>query len=167
MAQTVTSRLNLTLSSSISEALDLAQTGAQINYPLAISIAHGLLAGQMDKIFSDTRTLATGANEDLDLAGSLTDALGVTFTIAKLNLLFVYAKSTNTTNITVARTATTPVPWLSAAAGTVLKPGGILLLWDPSLAGIAVGAGATDTINFANSAGASGVYDVIIGGRSA
>ena len=41
-----------------------------------IAITSGTGANQADLLFHDTRTIAASANDDLDLAGSLTDSLG-------------------------------------------------------------------------------------------
>ena len=52
---------------------------------------------QLDILFHDMRTLAGGANESLDLAGSLTDVFGVTVAFAKIKVLLIRNLSTTQT----------------------------------------------------------------------
>lgn len=124
---------------------------------------------QVDKKFTDRRTLAASANEDLDLAGSLVDAFGAVITFAKIRALRIKAAAENTNSVVVKPAAATG--WLGpfgAATHTLtLPPGGELLLVAP-VAGWAVGAGATDLFNVANSgAGTSVTYEIEILGASA
>ena len=46
----------------------------------AIAFAFGSGASQYDLVWHDTRLLAAGASEELDVAGGLTDAFGNTLT---------------------------------------------------------------------------------------
>jgi hypothetical protein len=132
------------------------------------SFANGVAANQADVIWSDTRSLATGATEDLDLlGGGLLDPFGVAFAPAKVRALYIKAAATNTTNLTIFGDANS-VPALNTAATTItLQPGGVFLMTWPALAGIAVGAGATDIIQVVNGAGATAYYNIIVVGTSA
>jgi hypothetical protein len=57
---------------------------------------------------------------------------------------------------------------LNTAATTMpLKPGGVFFYFDPTLAGLAVAAGATDIIQITNGAGANATYDIFIVGTDA
>lgn len=121
---------------------------------------------QANNQFSDRRTLTTGANESLDLAGGLTNAFGVTLTFTKIKAIIIQALSTNTTDLTVSRPAN-GLPFFAASGDAlVLRPGGIFVLTDPSAAGITVTAGTGDLLNIANAAGASAFYDIIIFGTT-
>jgi hypothetical protein len=162
-------RLDLTLQmTETGTALDFGTPTSVVNELHTISLASGTGLNSADMRFSDTRTLSTGANEDLDLAGALTGALGNTLTFLKLKLLYIRASSANTTNITVSRPAANGVPFFSAGSDAlVLKPGGVFLFTDPSAAGVTVTAATGDLINIANSAGASGIYTIHVVGASA
>jgi hypothetical protein len=113
--------------------------------------------------FSDTRPLSSGASEDLDLAGSLTDAFGATITAAEIVLVYIKSHDDNTVNLTVGA-ATAPFAGPLGATGTyVIKPGEYFLATSQS--GWAVGAGSTDDLKIL--AGAAAVnYDVLILGRT-
>jgi hypothetical protein len=73
---TLTTNIRLGVAARQSSTLDLGSADANVTKNIAIALASGTAAGQADRVFSDTRTLAASANEDLDLAGALTDAFG-------------------------------------------------------------------------------------------
>lgn len=123
---------------------------------------------QSDLVFSDVRTLAPSATEDLDVIGSLTDAFGTTINMLKVTAVIIYADPTNTNNVVVGN-ATQPVSLgFGAATHTwAVPPGGWFSVGAPE-AGWTAGAGATDDIKILNSAGGTSVnYTVIILGRTA
>lgn len=160
--------IKLDILATLYNALDLGQA----EFPSALNQLYtwgsGTGANQADQLFSDERTLGTGANEDLDLAGSLSDAFGNTLTFARIKAVIVLAASANTTNITVSRPASNGVVLFDAASDAITLAPGALFAWvDPTATGKAVTAGTGDLLNIANSAGASGTYTVIIIGASA
>lgn len=138
------------------------------------AFANGAGANQADIAYVAERTVATGANDDIDLAGVLTDALGATVAAAELVALFVINRAkdgtANTTTLTIGNGGiNSVVGFLGAAAHTVgpLRPGGIMMLASPDAAGIgAVTAGTGDILRVANSAGATAKYQIGILARS-
>ncbi len=54
-----------------------------------LQLTDGTTAGKADIAFLDERTVATGANDDIDLAGALSDAFGATIAAAELVALFL------------------------------------------------------------------------------
>ena len=146
---------------------DLSTGKDVLRQTLEALFTDGTGLNQANNQFSDRRSLTTGANEDLDVAGGLVNAFGVTLTFAKVKVIAIMALATNTTNITVSRPASTGLPFFAAAGdAVVLKPGGIFLFVDPSAAGVTVTGGSGDLINVANAAGATANYDVVIWGTS-
>lgn len=149
-----------------------ADFGGQVYTPTIeklVSLTSGTGANQADLAFVDRRTLAASATEDLDLAGSLTDAFGSSITMAEVVAVYVAADAANTNNVIVGD-ATAPVPLFGGVNPTFsVKPGGFFFVAAPNASGLfTVGAGSTDDIKVANSAGSSSVtYDVVIIGRSA
>jgi len=168
----VIANVSASVSGTQSSALDLGT----ISFPFSTSAStafstSGTGAGQVDMVFTDTRTLSASATEDLDLAGSLTGALGTTLTFARIKAIFVSAAAANTNNVQVTRPASNGVPWLLAAGdGIALRPGAFMV-WGSGSAdasGVAVTAGTGDLITFTNSAGTTSVtYTVVILGCSA
>ena len=75
--------------------LDLGTVALPIDVQASIALDNGTGANQADKVFTDTRTVTTGATDSLDLAGSLTDAFGATITLARVKAILVKAASGN------------------------------------------------------------------------
>lgn len=165
LSATITARVQANLSS----ALDLATAAVPLDKLSRLTWTSGTGTNQADKIWHDQRTLAASANEDLDLAGGLTDALGATLTLAELRLLMVTASSANTNNVVITRPAANGVPLFSAASDAIsVRPGGVFLWAGPLDGGVTVTAGTGDLINISNSgAGTSVTYDIVIIGASA
>jgi hypothetical protein len=164
----ISATIKASVSGAQSSALDMGT--AQFAFSLAAnsSYSDGTGAGQVDLVFTDQRTLAASATEDLDLAGSLIDALGATITIAKLKFVMIKAASGNTNDVVVSRPASNGVPLFTAAGDSIaVKPGGVFL-WVVPGAGVDVTAGTGDLITVTNSAAGTGVtYDVVLMGASA
>jgi hypothetical protein len=159
--------ITVSIASTLSSALDLGTSSFPLSYSKSVGFANGTGLGQADLLFSDQRTLGSGANEDIDLAGALTGPLGGTLTFAKLKGLWIYSLPANTVNLTVSRPGSNGVPLFAAAGDAlVLKPGNGFLFTDNSAAGVTVTAGTGDLINLLAGA-ASTVYDIVILGASA
>jgi hypothetical protein len=131
-----------------------------------LTYADGVGGGQFDRAFFDTRQ--TSGNDDLDLAGGLTDAFGAAITFAEIVGLIIIAKSTNPANLLVGG-GTNPwvAPW--GASGDIIKvpPNGMLALFSHDASGLgAVVAGTGDILRIAAASGTVD-YDIGIIGRSA
>lgn len=165
----LTSKISLSVVAELTSALDLATASVPLSLIETVRLASGTGADQADKVWHDQRTLAASGTEDLDLAGVLTDALGVTVTMAKLKALIISAAAGNTNNVNVSRPASNGVPWaLAAGDGIPVVPGGQLWLVAPNATAYAVTAGTGDLITVTNSgAGSSVTYDVVLIGTSA
>lgn len=152
-------------------ALDLSVTpDAILTYSKAINFVTGTGANQADRVFTDQRTIAASGTDDLDLAGSLTDALGATITFVRIKGLIVYAATGNTNNVIVGGAASNQfINWVGGTSHTVtVRPGGLLVLLAGDATSYAVTAGTGDLLRIANSgAGTSVVYDVVLIGASA
>jgi hypothetical protein len=166
-AATLTTRVVLQLDGSLTSALDLVTASAPTSFRQVNDLAQGVGANQADQIWSDQRTLSAGANEDLDLKGTLLDAFGVAFTPSKVRVLIIRASSANTNDLVLFGDANS-VPFLNTAATTSnLKPGGTLVLVAPNLAGVTVTAGTGDIVQIANGGGGTSVtYDIVVVGAS-
>jgi len=146
---------------SASQVLDIS---SQLNF------TSGTGAGQVDRIFSDTRTITASSTEDLDLAGVLTDSFGSTITFARIKGIYVAAASANTNNVVVGAGTN---PWLTMlnSTGTIsLRPGAVFLasIGSADTTGWAVTAATGDILKVANSSSGSSVtYNIVILGCSA
>ena len=159
----------------ISVGVNAKQTGtADLGTPqILVDIAKSLeftpgtaAIGQANVLFSDTRTLAASGTENLDVAGVLADALGVTIAAAEIVAIFIAAHSDNTNDVQLTRPASNGLPaFLAAGDGLAVGPGDMLLLTNRK--GISVTAGTGDLLTLTNSAGGTPVtYDVVLVGRT-
>jgi hypothetical protein len=152
--------------------IDLGASSAHRALALAQELANGTGAGQADLAFADTRTLAASATEDLDLAGALADAFGVSQVFARVKVLMVQAAPGNTNNVLVSRPAANGLASLFSAAGdqVILRPGATLLVAAgiADAIGYAVTAATADLLTITNSgAGTSVTYSIAAVGCSA
>lgn len=129
----------------------------------------GIGYDEADLIFSDTRSLAGGANEDLDLVGGFSDAFGTVVSPAKIKLLIIENLNTDTQILTVKAAAANGWAGFLSSGGAFVHPGssqmpGMLII--PAPKGVAITAGTGDLLNVANAAGNACSYRITIVGTS-
>lgn len=161
--------ISLSIAATLNSALDLATASAALAYSKSTGMSTGTGANQADKIFHDTRTVNASTNDDLDLAGVLTDALGQSITFARIKAMIFKSADANTQNFSVGGAAANQfASWISAATASItLTPGGLWVLTAPGAAAYAVTAGTGDILRVANGAGSAITYDIILIGASA
>jgi hypothetical protein len=165
----LTSRVSIELAALLTGSGDFGPPSSSPRFARQIDLATGTGAGQADRIWTDKRTLAASANEDLDLTGSLTDALGASLALARVKVLYVEASAANANNVVVGAAASNAWAGLLNAAGTVtLRPGEFFLAATRDATAHAVTAGTGDLLRIANSgAGTPVTYDIAVIGASA
>lgn len=166
------SRLRVELGATQRNALDLVAAVAPLSMEKNLTLRNGTGAGNADRMFSDQRTLTASSTEDLDLAGSLTDAFGATITFARIKLIHIEALSTNVNNVVIGGAASNQfINWVGGATHqVVVRPGGSITLATGQADGTcyAVTAGTGDLLRVGNSgAGSSVVYNIVLIGCSA
>ena len=161
--------LSLNVISTLTSSLDLVTASAPMTYKKNWTLADGAGANQAQQIFSDRRTIAASGTEDLDLSGSLTNALGATVAFTKVKAIIVYAAATNTNNVIVTRPASNGVPLFVAASDAIsIPPDGCFCFIAPTAAGIGVTNSTADLLTISNSAGSTEVvYDIVVIGATA
>lgn len=141
----------------------------------ALSLGDGTTANKFDRVYIAERTVASATNDDIDLAGVLTTAIGTTITAAEIVAVMLVngpktvGAAANTTNLTMGAGANPFIGFLGAlhTVGPI-RPGGVFLLAAGDAAGIgAVTAGTGDILRIANSSGASATYQIAILARTA
>lgn len=163
----VASNISVSIRAKQTGAADLGTPQILIEIAKELDFTPGTAAlGQSNVLFSDTRTLAASATENIDLAGVLQDALGATLTAAEVVAIYVGAAKGNTNDVVLTRPATNGVPlFLAAGDGLAIGPGDFLLLTNRK--GITVTPATGDLITVTNGAGVTGVtYDIVIIGRT-
>jgi hypothetical protein len=165
----LTSRVSLELVASLTGTADFGAPSSRPSFARQINLTNGTGANQADRVWTDQRTVAASANEDLDLTGTLVDVLGATLTLARVKVLYIAAAGTNTNNVVVGAAAANPWAGLLNGTGTLtLRPGAFFVAAAPGATGMAVTAGTGDLLRIANSgAGTSVTYDIAVIGASA
>lgn len=151
-------------------AVDIGDVQHSLSFNPSVTLTDGTGANQINRIFADTITLAASANQDIDLAGALVDAIGQTITFARVKGILVRSAAANTNNVIVGGAASNQfATWVGGAAHTItVRPGGFLALSAPDATAYAVTASTGDLLRFANSAGGSSVtFDLVIVGATA
>jgi hypothetical protein len=115
-----------------------------------------------DRLWSDRRTLAAGASEDLDLAGALADPFGAALNFSRIRGLLIAADPSNTNSVVVGGASSNGfASWVGDDDAVIVRPGGVLVLVAPDATDHAVTPGTPDLLRIANSrAGAEVTYDV-------
>lgn len=154
----------------VSDSVALDKGNATFSSPhdvTPLKFASGSGAGQVNKEFTDTRTLALSTSENLDLAGGLTDPFGNVLTFTEINAIEVRADPTNVNNVVVGGAASNPWvgPWGGTTPTIAIPPGGRWLIVHPG-AGWPVVASTGDLLKILNGGAGTAVnYDIKIIGR--
>jgi hypothetical protein len=163
----VNGRMTLELTLDHTTAVDLGSVSAPFRYTIQHDWTDGSGAGQINKEFKDTRTLAASGTEDLDLAGGLTDSLGTTLTFTKIKLLLIVAAAANTNLVNVGGAVANGfiTPFGDATDVLKVRPGSPALLVARDSTAYAVTASTGDLLTITNSSSGTGVtYDIVIWG---
>ena len=155
----------LKINATLSKALDLDTPIDPIVISALYTLGNGTTSGLVSQMWHDQRTLTASATEDLDFAGGLTNAFGVTLTFVTIKFVYIKASTANTNAVQVTRVATTGLPlFMADGDGISLAAGDIFIYFSP-LVGKTVTAGTDDTLTFTNSAGSTSVvYDILVVG---
>lgn len=139
------------------------------------TLTDGTSANQADIFWADERTVNASTNDDIDLAGALSDTFGTTVAAAEIVALLIIHEAidgtANTSDLTIGNAGSNP--WEGVLDGTSptigpIKPGGVVFIGSPNAAGIgAVTGGSADVLRVANGSGASATYQIAVLARTA
>ena len=144
---------------------DLASVQASVNIRNNMAFRPGGDANQANKMFSDTRTVAASANDDLDLAGSLVDPVGATLTFASVKAIYIKAGAANANDLVFGPAPSNGFlgPWADASDRVSLKAGEVFLITNRAATGWGVTAGTGDLLRVTNGgSGAAVTYDIVL-----
>jgi len=148
-------------------AYDFQAPSAPVPYARQYALTNGAGVNQADRIFADQRTVNASTNDDLDLAGVLTDVFGATLTFARIKGMLISSNVANVQNFSVGGGTNPFINWIAGTTPTVvIRPGGMFLLLAPDATGYAVTAGTGDILRIANGAGSAITYDIVLIGSS-
>jgi len=139
---------------------------------LAISdkLLNGTGLDQNDIVWHDVRTLSASSSEDLDMAGTLTDAFGNTVTFSKIKGIVLNNQTTTAGCILEAGGGSNDFnAWLGATGDKIkVGPNGLVVSWNPSLAGYSVTADTADILKITNTDSSNSItYQIVIVGTTA
>lgn len=168
MVAGVTASIAVDIKASLAGTGDLGTPRAPANVDFLKQFLPGTDAvGKADILWSDTRTLAASATENLDLAGVLANALGVTITAAEIVAIWIQAADANVNNVVVFGAASNAFngPLTGTTPKINLQPGNAVLLVCGQ--GWPVVAATGDIVLVANSGSGTGVdYTIAVIGRT-
>lgn len=159
---TLTSKITIDFEANYAAGNDIADAEQVVAFAKRVSLATGTGVGKADILFTDERTLAAGANEELDLAGVLADAFGATVAAAKLKAIIVVADDDNGGNIEIGGAASNAFVLFKDATDIGVVEAGCFFA-QTFRTGRTVTAGTGDKLKMLNTDGAAGAsYRLIL-----
>lgn len=148
--------------------LDLSSLVDNLAYAPSYTFSDGTGAAQVNRFSSDSRTLASGASETINLNSGLLNSCGNAITLARVKIFIFRSFSTNTTNLTwgPASSSGWVTPFNAASDRIRVVPAGISILVAPDATGYLSSPGSA-SITITNAAGASATYDLVVVGANA
>jgi hypothetical protein len=164
MAQSFSGRIDLKVTGTYGVDIDLGNRSYSLTKTYTNRFANGLDADEANSFFTDTRT--TSGNDDLDLAGGLTDAFGNTITFTSIKGMIIFADADNVGNVLVGAEGTNEFSSFLGNDTDIVKvpPGGMFCITNPAATGFGVTANTGDILRIASSSG-SVSYDIILIGE--
>ena len=132
------------------------------------SYSDGTGTAKAEDFFADRRTIATGANDDIDLSGGLENQFGETLTMTGVKLIMIVNQ--DTVNSLQVNNAVTngwfgaDTPFVASGDAITIKPGGRWVMEAPSGTGYEVTAGTKDILRITHDGtdSNSADYDIYI-----
>ena len=153
-----TSQLDLTT------AVGATPTGSAGTAFAPLTVANGTGANQATNYISDTRTLAAGGSEALDLNAGVVDAFGNLVSFTRLIFLMVKAHPSNIADVQVGVSGAAPIAsiFFNAGAAAGVPPGGCIFWASRTATAYALVAGVSDVLTITNASGINAcTYDII------
>ena len=168
MATTLSTSGKINVATALSNDVDAGSASSSQDNTVTIKLTNGTTADKADLTWTDQRTLADSATEELDLAGSLASAFGASLTFARVKAIMVKNEST-TQVLTVGGAASNAFEgWISSGGTITVRPGGAVAFYAPDVTGYEVTAGTGDLLKVANgAAGDATTYTITVVGCSA
>lgn len=171
MALSISQSLSLspTFTSSSSEFANTPRWAPSISE--ALSWTDGTGSGESNRLWGDEqRSISAASNDDLDLAGGLTDVFGNTITMARVKMIYIKNRDTTAGKVLrVGAAGTNPISTLFGATPDylIIPPSGYLWLATGDATAWALTAGSADVLRIANPNASSIEYDILLVGSSA
>ena len=162
----LTAKMILDINIAYTSAKDLATASHQISLPRGLTLTNGTGANKGDVCFDDSRTLADGANETIDLHdGTLTDSLGNAVTFDILRGIYVKNNSSDASLYIGGAAATQLGLFADTSDKLKLPPGGEFLFTAPDATGVDVTTNADLKFEHDGTGSSTLTYDIIVLGE--
>lgn len=165
MAVSFNGTITLSVSATLTDDATLGNGTHTIQKTYKKVYSNGSGANQASQMYAAVRSINASSNEDLDLAGGLTNIFGDTITFATVKEIIIYSHATNGDNLNIGGDATAAFSTIFGDSSDILSiaPGGLLHLQNPNAAGYAVTGTSADILQIANADSAEAAdYDIII-----
>lgn len=153
-------------------ALDLSTPQDEFKITKTLNFTNGADANQAHGFFHDQRTLAATTADNIDLAGSLTNAFGSTITMARVKgIMIFHGTAAASASMQVSGHATAALNTIIGVAASdldtaqpywITPPGGWHIAMAPNAGGYVVTATTEDMLRIYNGGAASITYDIVI-----
>ena len=167
---TVSAKLSAVFEASQLGVHDFAPPNFNVTVQDILQFSMGSGSGQANLLFVDERTLASAANDDLDLNGTaLQTVYGVNIAATTLvaaliiNAPKLASAAPNTTNLTIGGGTSAITTFMGGTTPTFgpIRPGGFVFFGCDAVGGFgAIVAGTADILRISNSAGAAATYQI-------
>lgn len=147
----------------------LAAAALLLSLGYSASIPTGTGSGKADEVYLASRTVASGADDDIDLHTSLLDLFGAAFSPVKVVAIAIVSGATAAGEVLLVGNGTNPsFAGLFGAAAHVLKvgPSGAVY-WSSPVDGLTVTNTTADILRVHNNGASSQTYSILLLGRSA
>lgn len=157
---------NIQASSDITEAQETVQIGSNSFDSLALSFSFGTGDNQAKNIYCKKLTVTASGNQDLDLAGGITNNLGETITFTQVKLLIIAIDSPDGTKVVRVGPQSVSNAWQGPFGDTsdYLNVHEWQAIANPNSGGWTVTAGTGDILRIHNPGGSSVDVHVLIVG---
>jgi hypothetical protein len=130
------------------------------------TLTDGVGAGQAQKYWQDTRTIAAASSDSLDLSGGISDVFGNALALTGVKVLRIRAAAANLSDVIVGGAAANAFMLFADATDKLpIKPGGELFLTAPDPAGYPVVNTSADILKVANAGAGAVTYTIEIIGK--
>lgn len=160
-----TCQITLSVNTKYRQALDLGNADDILNFSRTETWTNGNGNAQANRVFHDTRTVASASNDDLDLVGSaLTDALGQDVSWTKLKGIYINNLSGEDLKL---ESSTSPTGLFGASGDFINIPPYSMFLLTNAIAGWALTGGSADVLRIANyNSTAAANYEIVLLGAA-
>lgn len=168
MATSLGATVKVNVNATLTNTVDIGTTDYKINELVSKQFTNGTTTGLANALWSDTRSIGSSANDDLDLAGVLTDVYGAALTFTTIKGILIEANAANANNLILGGDTSANIQGLFGDdSDTMIIPPGGSYLYLNTTTGITVTATTADKLRLTNGGTGTISYKIILIGTKA